>query len=95
MILSALLLSAILYFTARHEAEYSLPYMLLVSAGLWLVNLVLGLTLGPVGYLLGAPVTAWALHQFCYVRWGKAILATVIYFALQLGLAILLTPHHK
>ena len=91
IITSAGLLCLIMYIVARHEADYSLPKVILISVGLAACNLVLSLT---IGALLALPIlvglTVWALHQFCYLRWGMASIITGIYIVCQIVVGILL-----
>lgn len=89
ILISALILCAALFLIARHEAEISLPVILLIAVGTSLVSALLSLVhpfLGLAGLLLALP---WAIQRFCYVGWGKAFVTTGIYlvsgFLLNIG----------
>jgi hypothetical protein len=88
--ISALLLCVIMFVVARHEADYSLPKVLMVSAGISIVSLLLSMAIG----LLAVPViiglTMWALHEFCFLRWSRAAIVTGIYIACQIGISLAL-----
>ncbi len=84
---SALVLCAALYFVARHEAEISLPVILMITAGVSVVTLLLTLV-HPLASLLSLLLLAWAIQRFCYVRWSRAWIVTGIYFASNLGVAV-------
>ena len=84
---SALVLCITLYLVARHEAEISLPVILMITAGVSFASLLLTLV-HPLASLLSIFLLAWAIQRFCYVRWSKAWTVTGIYFCANLGLAI-------
>ena len=90
IILSAVILCVIMYVVARHEAEYSLPVVLMVCAGLAVCNLFLSLLPVLIALPLMIGLMMWALHQFCYLRWKTSGIVTAIYISCQivLGLAL-------
>ena len=88
--LSAIILCVTMYLVARHEAEYSLPIVLMVSAGLAVCNIFLAALLGVFALPLMIALMMWALHQFCYLRWKTAAIVTAIYIVCQIVLAFVL-----
>lgn len=90
IVVNAFLLSAIMHFVAREEAEYSLPVMFLVATGLAAANLFLSMGFGLWSAPIMIGVTVCALHQFCYLRWRVAGLVTVIFIVSQMVLGVLL-----
>lgn len=71
IIITAALLSLIMFLVARHEADYSFPKVLLISLGVGIVNFALSLGVGSlIALIVTLGLLVWALHQFCYLRWG-------------------------
>ncbi len=89
LLVSAAVLCLIMFVVARHEADYSFPKVILISFCLGLCNFVLSLAVGPwIALVIVVGLTVWALHQFCYLRWGMAGIVTAIYIAVQILLAL-------
>ena len=90
ILISAASLCIIMYLVARHEADYSLPKVILIAAGLAIINFILSVA---IGQLISLPImlglTVWALHQFCYLRWSMAAVVTGIYIVVQIALGML------
>lgn len=89
--ISTLLLCVIMFLVARHEADYSLPKVLMISAGISISSLLLTLALGLLAIPLIIGLTIWALHEFCYLRWSRAAIVTGIYIVCQIGLSMALS----
>ncbi len=87
IIVSALILCAALYLVARHEAEISLPLILMIVVGVSVAAALLSLA-HPLAPLLSLVLLAWAIQRFCYVGWSKAWIVTGIYLVTNLTLAI-------
>ena len=85
--LSAAMLCGIMYVVARHEAEYDFVHVLLVAAGLFVGNLILGVAIGEFAVIVMYFVTAWVLQKYCYLQWGKSFVVTTIYYAIQIGVS--------
>ncbi len=86
--LSALILCASLYFIARHEAEISLPVILMITAGVSVTGALAALAVGPFALLLVFVLLAWAIQRFCYVRWSIAWIVTGIYAVSNIALSV-------
>ena len=84
--ISAGILALIMHIVAKHEADYSFVRVVLVAFGLFVANTVAGAILGNFAILVMFFATAWALQQFCYLRWGMAFVVTAIYYAVQFAL---------
>jgi hypothetical protein len=89
IIISAGLLCLVMFLVARHEAEISFPIVLLIVLGVS----VLSALLRPLGYW-SIPIVfaalAWALQQFCTLRWSKALLITLVYVIVSSALLLLI-----
>ena len=91
VIITAALLCLIMFVLARHEADYSFPKVALIALGLGLCNLVLTLLAGDlIALVVVLGLMVWALHQFCYLRWGMAGLVTVTYLVCRLVLGLVI-----
>ena len=88
IILSALILCISMYLIARHEAEISLPVILMITVGVTVVGAILGMMIGPLALLVCLALLAWALHRFCYLSWPKASIVTAIYLVSNIVLSI-------
>ena len=72
---------AAMWVIGRHEAEMSLPIALMIAAGVSAVMWVTSAFLGLLALLIGFALGMWAIHQFCYLGWGKSAAVTAIWFA--------------
>ena len=86
ILFSTVILCGLMHFTARHEAEYSFGRVAIISAVISLLSLLLTLGIGLWGVPLTLAALAYALHEYCYLRWPKAILVTFLYVVLNVGL---------
>jgi hypothetical protein len=90
LIISAGLLCLVMYFVARHEADINFGIVLLICAGITILSMFI---VRPLGYW-SIPVVfaalAWALQQFCCLRWSKAILVTAVYVVASTALNMVL-----
>lgn len=84
---SSLILCASLYLIARHEAEISLPIILMITVGASLTGLLASIAIGPFAFLVVLGALAWAIQRFCFVRWSKAWIVTGIYGVSNIALA--------
>lgn len=90
----ALVLSLILYLVARREADYDVPKLAMVVAGMALGNMLL---LASLGQWLSPALSVWIMplavfafcaymiKTFCWVSWGKSLLVTLIFSVLHAG----------
>ncbi len=85
--ISALVLCAATYLIARHEAEISLPVILMICVGVNIIGGFLGIMIGPFALLVTVVLLAWALQKFCYLPWSKAFAVTGIYLVTNVLLA--------
>ena len=87
--LKAFILCGLLYFFAKHEADYDFAKVAMVTAGILLGSFVLQIVLEKhIGIFTIIPVTAfviWMLMQFCWLSLPKAVLVTVAFTAVTLG----------
>lgn len=90
ILFSTIILCGLMHFTARHEADYSFGRVAIIAAVIGLLGLLLTLGLGIWGTPLTLVALAYALHEYCYLRWSKAILVTVLYTVLYVGLQVAL-----
>jgi hypothetical protein len=78
----ALLTCLVLYVAARHEADYDFQKVLVVTAGLAVVNVVLDYALKPqIGLFYIIPclaITVWVFHDACWLPWPRAFLCTFL-----------------
>lgn len=88
IIVNSLVLCAAMYLIARHEAEISLPIVLMITVGVSIVGAILSMFIGPLGFLVSMALLAWAVHQFCYLSWPKASLVAVIYLVTNVILTL-------
>lgn len=90
IILGAVIMLAAMYVIGRHEAEMSLPIALMIAAGVSVTMWILSVFLGPLALLIGFGLGMWAIHQFCYLGWGKSAAVTAIWFGGLIGFNILI-----
>lgn len=83
--ISAFFLCVILFLVARHEADYSLPKVIIISLGLTLVNMVFSIAAGLWVFPVVLFTTAWCVQKFCYLEWGKASIVSALYVLCMLG----------
>ncbi len=86
--ISSLVLCLALYLIARHEAEISLPVILMITVGISLISILLSLAIGPFAFLIALAILTLALHRFCYIGWPKAIAVTGVYAITNIALAV-------
>lgn len=99
--LKALVLCGILFFIARHEADFEFRKLVLVTCGITLGNFALEAFLAPalaefmpflastaVTFLLAIAFVTFMLVRFCWVRLWKGIVVTIIFMAFSVGLSM-------
>lgn len=86
--ISSLVLCVALYLIARHEAEISLPVILMITAGVSILSILLSLAIGPFAFLVALLVLAYAIRRFCYIGWPKAWAVTSVYAVTNIALAV-------
>ncbi len=88
--IQALVLCAIMYFVARHEADYSFDKVFMVAAGIALGWAALTFLLfDRIGFLIVIPIfafMAYMLVKFCWVSVPKSLLITLIFVIFQSGM---------
>lgn len=91
ILLQALILCGLLYLIARHEADFEFAKVAMVVAGITLGNFIIELTLIPrIGVftpLAEIAFVVFMITKFCWVRWWKAVIVSVLFIAVQLGMA--------
>jgi hypothetical protein len=86
--ISSFVLCVALYLIARHEAEISLPVILMITVGVSIVSILLSLAIGPFAFLVALVILAFAIRRFCYIGWPKAIAVTGVYAVTNIALAV-------
>src|SRR5688572_11676007 len=87
LIISAALLCLIMFVMAKDEAEIHFGVVLLIVLGVSVLSAILSRTIGLFSIPIVFGALAWALQQFCTLRWSKAILITLVYVAASVGLS--------
>ncbi|HWB05378.1 MAG TPA: hypothetical protein VG796_20255 [Verrucomicrobiales bacterium] len=90
LLISAGLLCLSMYLVARNEAEINFAIVLLICLGVTVLNFLIARPLGYFSIPVIFAALAWALHQFCTLRWSKAILVTAVYVVVSTAFALLL-----
>ena len=85
--ISSFVLCIALYLIARHEAEISLPVILMITVGVSIITLLLSLAIGPFAFLVALFILAYAIRRFCYIGWPKACAVTGVYAVTNIALA--------
>lgn len=89
-ILAALAMSLTMWIIARHEADASIPRTFLIAFGVSVVTAVCSIFIGIFALLVGFFLAAWAVRQFCYLRWPHAFVVATVFVLVQFGGALLL-----
>ena len=89
IVLGIIALGSALFIVGRHEAEMGLPVVAMVAAGIALTTLLLTLLAGFAGLGIAFVIATWAIHQFCYLGWGKAAAAALLYIVFRIGIGFL------
>ena len=90
LLISAGILFALLHFMAKDEAEIHFGTLVLICLGVSILNLALTKAIGYFALPAVLAGLAWALHQFCYLRWSKAIAVTLVYLVVGTGISFVL-----
>jgi hypothetical protein len=90
LIISAALLCLSMFLVARHEAEINFAIVLLICLGVTVLSYLLARPLGYFSIPVVFGALAWALHQFCCLRWSRALLVTAVYVVASTLLALVL-----
>lgn len=85
--ISSFVLCVTLFLIARHEAEISLPVILMITVGVSMISILLSLAIGPFAFLVALVILTLAIRRFCYVSRPKAIAVTGVYAANNILLA--------
>jgi len=87
VIIQALILRAILYLLAKHEADTSLPKVAMVVAGVTLGNVLIMAMLSKYGVLVvyAAQIMFMAvmIGSFCWISFWKSVLVVISYVAVH------------
>lgn len=95
--IGTLVLAAAIWLVGRHEAEFDMKKLVLIALGLNVVGAILLMLLASVLHPLLALaiwfvavclLAAWAIHTFVYLMWRDAVIASVIYMVIQIGINI-------
>ena len=87
---AALAMSLTMWAIARHEADASIARTFMIAFGVAVVTTLCGLLIGPFALLVGFFLAAWAVRQFCYLRWPHAFVVAAVFVVVQFGGALLL-----
>jgi hypothetical protein len=88
-LVAALAMSLTMWIIARHEADASLPRTFLIAFGVAIVTAISSLFIGIFALLVGFALAAWAVRQFCYLRWPHAFVVATVFVSVQIGFAVL------
>ena len=80
IIIGGFVLVGAMFVVGRHEADASLPKGLMIAAGVSVTMAILSIFLGFLALPIGFALVMWAVHQFCYLGWGKSAAVAGIYF---------------
>lgn len=86
--ISSLALCIALYLIARHEAEISLPIILMITVGVSFISALLSWVIGPFAFIVALCILTFALHRFCYIGWSKAMAVSGVYGVTNIALAV-------
>lgn len=90
ILFKALILAAILYIVARHEADFEFSKVAMVVAGITLGTFLIDALLTPkIGLFSVIPSIAFVTYmvvKFCWVRVWKGLIVTIIFIAINIGL---------
>lgn len=103
ILVKGLLLTAILYVVARHEADLDFEKAAMVVAGITIGTFVINVAfvqyaetetlstfilVGVLKFLLSAAFVVFMLMKFCWVRLHKAITAMILFYVLDFAFAL-------
>lgn len=95
ILLQIVLLAALMYALARHEADISWAKLFMVFIPLIIGTSILSAVIGPLAFLVYFVGMIVALKLWFYLDWGKASLISVVHVVLSvmisMGLAALLS----
>ena len=86
--LQIVLLAALMFLFARHEADISWPKLFLVFVPLIVASHILGMVIGSIALLVYLVCMIVALNLWFYLRWEKAALIAVVHVVLTFGMAV-------
>jgi len=86
--ISSFVLCIALYLIARHEAEISLPVILMITIGVSVISMLLSIAIGPFAFLVALFILGYAVRRFCYISWPKAWAVTGVYAVTNITLAV-------
>ncbi|MCW1883440.1 hypothetical protein OKA04_01785 [Luteolibacter flavescens] len=87
-LISALVMSFTMWLIARHEADTSLVRTFLIAFGVTIITAFSSYFLGILALLVGFGLAAWAVRQFCYLRWPHAFIVATVFIVVRFGTAI-------
>jgi hypothetical protein len=91
ILLQAFILCGLLYLIARHEADFDFAKVAMVVAGITFGNFFIELSLLPrIGLftiLVEIAFVVFMTTKFCWLRWWKAVIVSVLFVAAQVGMA--------
>ncbi|MCE9615268.1 MAG: hypothetical protein K8T26_13435 [Lentisphaerae bacterium] len=91
--LKAAILCGLLYFIARHEADYSFQKVAMVTAGLMLGSVLIDAAvkphLGPWTAIIHVAFIAFMIMTFCWITFWKSLVVVVVYVGVHFALALL------
>ncbi|MCP5531909.1 MAG: hypothetical protein H7A49_00465 [Akkermansiaceae bacterium] len=84
-LIAAAAMSLTMWAIARHEADASMVRTFLIAFGVAVVTAISSIFLGIFALAIGFLLAAWAVRQFCYLRWPHAFVVAAVFVAVQFG----------
>ncbi len=84
-LIASLAMSLTMWIIARHEADASIARTFMIAFGVAVITAICSWFMGPFALLVGFLLAAWAVRQFCYLRWPHAFVVAGVFVAVQVG----------
>lgn len=88
ILIQVVLLAALMYAFARHEADISWSKLFMIFVPLFLVTSILGKVIGFAAFLIYLGCMIFALNKCFYLSWEKAILISLALVFCSEGIAL-------
>lgn len=88
ILIQIVLLAALMYIFARHEADISWPKLFMVFVPLQIATTLLSHAMGSGAFFLYLGFMIFALHQWFYLGWKKAILISLAHVLFSVGILL-------
>ena len=86
--ISAAILAATLHIVARHDADVTIPKMILIAFGVSISMMLLGNVIGIFAIPIVLAALGWALVRFCYISIPQAAIVCGVWLVAQVVLGI-------